>query len=195
MDALLHLKPRAAADYGEPHGQFLPAWRSARLAGYAAPAKPIMTITGIASLAVACFGGMSIVLAAITASLCTGTDPHADPAKRYIAASATVLFYLIGGLCRRDRDLVYRIPKALIAILAGLALIGAIGSNLAAAMEDTNHREAAVITFLATASGMTLGLGRGFLGRGNRELGGMAARPKHNPRFQTATHMETEGRP
>ena len=57
------------------------------------------------------------------------------------------------------------LPKALIAVLAGLALLGAIGGSLAGAMNDADHREASVITFLATASGMTFwGLGSAFWG-------------------------------
>ena len=147
-------------------GQFLPGMAVLRLAGYRTQAKPIMAVTGIASLAAACFGGISIVLAAITASLCTGKDAHADPAKRYIAGISNGVFYLVGGLFAGAIVTLFSVlPQTLIAILAGLALVGAIGSNLTAAMEDAGHREAAVITFLATASGMTLwGLGSAFWG-------------------------------
>ncbi len=147
-------------------GQFLPGMAVLRLAGYRTQAKPIMAVTGIASLAAACFGGISIVLAAITASLCTGKDAHADPAKRYIAGISNGVFYLVGGLFAGAIVTLFSVlPQTLIAILAGLALVGAISSNLTAAMEDAGHREAAVITFLATASGMTLwGLGSAFWG-------------------------------
>ena len=174
-------------------GQFLPGMAVLRLAGYTTPAKPIMTITGIASLAVACFGGISIVLAAITASLCTGKDAHADPAKRYIAGISNGVFYLIGGLFAGAIVTLFTVlPKALIAILAGLALIGAIGSNLAAAMEDTNHREAAVITFLATASGMTIwGLGAAFWGVLIGLLAAWLLKPKAQPTLSDGhTHQK-----
>lgn len=56
----------------------------------------------------------------------------------------------------------FALPKAFVAILAGLALISA---NVHGIFEDENHREASMITFLATASGMTwLGLGSAFWG-------------------------------
>ena len=42
------------------------------------------------------------------------------------------------------------------AAIAGLALIGTIGNGLAAAMAAEREREAALITFLVTASGVTL---------------------------------------
>ncbi|UOO80921.1 benzoate/H(+) symporter BenE family transporter [Uruburuella testudinis] len=147
-------------------GQFLPGMAVLRLAGYRTQARPVMAVTGAASLLTACFGGISIALAAITASLCTGKDAHADPGKRYIAGISNGVFYLIGGLFAGAIVTLFAVlPQALVAILAGLALLGAIGSNIAAAIEDTQHREAAVITFLATASGMTLwGLGSAFWG-------------------------------
>ena len=51
------------------------------------------------------------------------------------------------------------------AVLAGLALIGAITANIMGAINEADHREASIITFLATASGMSfLGLGSAFWG-------------------------------
>lgn len=147
-------------------GQFLPGIAILRLSGYQTPAKPIMAVTGLASLAVACFGGITIVLAAITAALCTGKDAHPDPGKRYIAGISNGVFYLIGGLFAGTIVTLFTVlPKELIAILAGLALLGAIGANMTAAIQDEQNREAAIITFLATASGMSfLGLGSAFWG-------------------------------
>ncbi|HBS77563.1 MAG TPA: benzoate transporter, partial [Pseudomonas sp.] len=56
-------------------------------------------------------------------------------------------------------------PEALIAALAGLALLAAIGGALSAAMSVPADREAALITFLVTASGMSLlGLSAAFWG-------------------------------
>jgi benzoate membrane transport protein len=49
--------------------------------------------------------------------------------------------------------------------IAGLALLGAIGSGLAAAVKDESHREAALITFLVTLSGVVIaGVGSAFWG-------------------------------
>ncbi|WP_228895900.1 benzoate/H(+) symporter BenE family transporter [Pseudoduganella aquatica] len=147
-------------------GQFLPGMAILKLSGYHTSAKPIMGATGIASLAVACFGGITIVIASITAALCTGRDAHEDPARRYVAGMANGVFYIIGGtLAATIVALFASLPKELVAVLAGLALLGAITSNLMGAVEDEQHREASVITFLATASGMSfLGLGSAFWG-------------------------------
>lgn len=147
-------------------GQFLPGMAILHGAGYRVPARPIMTVTGLASLCVAPVGGISIVIAAITAALCTGKEAHDDPARRYIAGLANGGFYLLGG-CFGGAiiGLFAALPGAFVAVLAGLALLGAIGSNLAGAMAETEDREAAVLTFVATASGMTLfGLGSAFWG-------------------------------
>lgn len=147
-------------------GQFLPGMAILRGAGYAIPARPILLVTSVASLLVACFGGVTIVVAAITAALCTGKDAHEDPDKRYVAGIANGVFYLLGGLFSGAIVLLFAaLSKALVAILAGLALIGAITTNLLAVLQDEELREAAMITFLATASGMSYaGLGAAFWG-------------------------------
>lgn len=147
-------------------GQFLPGMAILNLSGYDTPAKPIVMASSIASLAVACVGGITITLAAITAALCTGKDAHELKEKRYIAGVANGVFYLLGGLFAGSIVLVFNLlPKELIAALAGLALMGAISANISVAMKEDNQREPALITFLATASGMQfLGLSSVFWG-------------------------------
>ena len=161
-------------------GQYLPGMAILRGAGYGTPARPIIVATSVSSLAVACFGGISIVIAAITAALCTGKDAHEQADKRYIAGMANGLFYLVGGTFASTIILLFAaLPKALIAVLAGLALIGAIAGSLVNAVNEVDHREASIITFLATASGMTLwGLGSAFWGV---VIGGLAYVLLHKP--------------
>jgi benzoate membrane transport protein len=147
-------------------GQFLPGMAILHLSGYSTSARPIIAATSLASIGVAFFGGITIVVAAITAALCTGKDAHEDPAKRYVAGIANGVFYLIGGTFAGTIVTVFTaLPKELIAVLAGLALIGAIASNITAVVREEDHREASIITFLATASGMSfMGLGSAFWG-------------------------------
>lgn len=147
-------------------GQFLPGMAIIKLSGYDTPAKPIITTTSIASLAVACVGGITIVLASITAALCMGKDAHELKDKRYIAGIANGVFYILGGLFAGSIVMLFSLlPKELVAALAGLALLGAIATNVSVAMKDESERDAALITFLATASGMHfLGLSSVFWG-------------------------------
>lgn len=147
-------------------GQFLPGMAIMKISGYDTPAKPIITTTSIASLAVACVGGITIVLASITAALCMGKDAHELKDKRYIAGIANGLFYILGGLFAGSIVMLFSLlPKELVAALAGLALLGAIAINISTAMKDESGRDAALITFLATASGMHfLGLSSVFWG-------------------------------
>jgi benzoate membrane transport protein len=147
-------------------GQFLPGMAILHLSGYRTPARPIIAATSLASLGVAVFGGITIVVAAITAALCTGKDAHEDPAKRYVAGIANGVFYLIGGTFAGTIVTMFTaLPKEFIAVLAGLALLGAIAANVTTVVREEDHREASVITFLATASGMSfLGLGSAFWG-------------------------------
>lgn len=147
-------------------GQFLPGMAILKLSGYDTPAKPIIAASSIASLAVACVGGITIVLASITAALCTGKDAHELQEKRYIAGIANGLFYILGGLFAGSIVMLFSLlPKELVAALAGLALLGAISSNITLAMKEDSQRDAALITFLATVSGMHfLGLSSVFWG-------------------------------
>ncbi|HLS16433.1 MAG TPA: benzoate/H(+) symporter BenE family transporter [Paenalcaligenes sp.] len=139
-------------------GQYLPGMVVMRLAGYREHSRPIVSVTGIASALVAFFGGISIVLAAITAALCTGEESHKDKDKRYVAGIANGVFYLIGGTLAGSIVLLFTaLPAALIATLAGLALLGAILTNIRLFVEDTDYLEPSLITFLATASGMSIG--------------------------------------
>ncbi|EMG2353446.1 benzoate/H(+) symporter BenE [Acinetobacter baumannii] len=147
-------------------GQFLPGMAIMKLSGYDTPAKPIITATSIASLAVACVGGITIVLASITAALCMGKDAHELKEKRYIAGIANGIFYILGGLFAGSIVMLFSLlPKELVAALAGSALLGAIATNISVAMKNDGQRDAALITFLASASGMHfLGLSSVFWG-------------------------------
>ena len=147
-------------------GQYLPGMTILRLSHYHISSKPIITFTSVMSLVIACFGGVTTTIAAITAALCTGKEANEDPEKRYVAGIFSGIFFLIGGLFSGAIVLVFtHLPKELIAVLAGLALLGAIVVNLMNTIDDPEHREASVITFLATASGMSfLGLGSAFWG-------------------------------
>ena len=147
-------------------GQFLPGMAILHSAGYPTPARPIIVVTSLTSLGTSVFGGITTVLAAITAALCTGKDAHEDPSKRYVAGIANGVFYLIGGTFGGTIIWLFTaLPKEFVAVLAGLALIGAITANVMGAVNDAEHREAAIITFLVTASGMSfMGLGAAFWG-------------------------------
>lgn len=147
-------------------GQYLPGMAIMRLNGYDMPAKPLISVTSVASILVACVGGITIVLASITAALCLGKDAHERKDKRYIAGVANGLFYILGGLFAGSIVMLFSLlPKELVAALAGLALLGAIGSNISMAIQEEAHRDSALITFLATASGMNfLGISSVFWG-------------------------------
>src|SRR5699024_3769180 len=101
-----------------------------------------------------------------TAALCTGKDAHELKEKRYIAGVANGIFYLLGGLFAGSIVMIFSLLLTeLVAALAGLALIGAISANITLAMKDDDQRDSALITFLATASGMHfLGLSSVFCG-------------------------------
>ncbi|QQP98755.1 benzoate/H(+) symporter BenE family transporter [Lysobacter enzymogenes] len=120
------------------------------------PVSPLVGWTGLATLALAPFGAYSLCLAAITAAICMGEDAHEDPRRRYMAAVAAGVFYLITGVFGATVAAAFAaFPQALVMAIAGIALLATIGNGLAAALHDPGEREPALITFLVTASGFT----------------------------------------
>ncbi len=146
--------------------QNLPGVAAIRAAGYQMPVSKLISITGVATLLLAPFGAFALNLAAITAAICMGREAHEDPAKRYTAAVACGLIYCVIGLFGAAvTGVLTAFPRELVVAVAGLALLGSIGGGLAVAVKDDTHREAALITFLVTLSGVTLaGIGSAFWG-------------------------------
>lgn len=134
--------------------------------GYKVPASPLIGWTGLTGLALAPFGGFSFNLAAITAAICMSPDADPDASMRYRAAVWAGVFYLIlGVLGATVASLLTAIPHALVVAIAGLALLGTIGNSLGNALSDTEDRDAALFTFLVTASGLSqFGIGSAFWG-------------------------------
>ncbi|MGO4395952.1 benzoate/H(+) symporter BenE family transporter [Variovorax sp. M-6] len=146
--------------------QNLPGVAAIRAAGYELPVSKLITISGLFTLVLAPFGAFALNLSAITAAICMGREAHEDPARRYTAAvSCGAIYVVIGLFGAAVTGLLTAFPKELVAAIAGLALLGTIGGGLAAAVRDESHREAALITFLVTLSGVTLaGIGSAFWG-------------------------------
>ncbi|MFZ3153592.1 benzoate/H(+) symporter BenE family transporter [Pseudomonas sp.] len=137
--------------------QNLPGMAVLRANGYDVPASPLLTTSGLASMLLAPFGSHGIHMAAISAAICAGPEAHEDPRKRYTAAIWCGLFYGIAGIFGATLAALFAaLPKALILSIAALALFASIIGGLTQAMSEPNEREAALITFLVTASGMTL---------------------------------------
>lgn len=146
--------------------QNVPGIAVLRADGYATPSSPLIATTGIASVVLAPFGSHGINLAAITAAICTGPEAHDDRAKRYTAAVWCGTFYLVAGVFGATISALFgALPKALVVSVAALALFGSIMSGLTNAMQDARQREAALVTFMVTASGLTLlSIGSAFWG-------------------------------
>lgn len=159
--------------------QNLPGFVVLRSAGYQPPSQPILFVTGMASLLLAPFGAHSVNLAAITAAICTDTDAHPDPARRWLVGIFYAGFYLLlAAFAVPLVGLFMAMPHETVAAITGIALIGPLVNALGGMLAESHDREPAVLTFAATASGMTLlgvgsafwGLVAGFLALGVRRL-------------------------
>jgi len=146
--------------------QNLPGVAVIRASGYDLPVSRLITLTGLATLVLAPFGAFALNFSAITAAMCMGPEAHEDRSRRYTAAvSCGALYVAIGLFGAVITGLLTAFPKELVVAIAGLALLGTIGNGLAAALRDESHREAALITFLVTLSGVVVaGVGSAFWG-------------------------------
>lgn len=146
--------------------QNLPGVAVMRATGYQMPVSALVTMTGLATLVLAPFGAFALNFSAITAAICMGPEAHEDPRRRYTAAASCGAFYIVIGIFGAVvTGLLTAFPKELVVAIAGLALLGTIGNGLATALRDEPHREAALITFLVTLSGVVIGgVGSAFWG-------------------------------
>ncbi|GFM62941.1 benzoate/H(+) symporter BenE family transporter [Pseudomonas capsici] len=137
--------------------QNMPGIAVLRADGYHTPSSPLITATGITSLLTAPFGCHGLNLAAISAAICTSPNAHEDKSKRYTAAVWCGVFYGVAGIFGATLAALFAaFPKELVLSIAALALFGSLINGLTVAMNEPREREAALITFMVTASGLTL---------------------------------------
>jgi len=134
--------------------------------GYKPPVSRIIGWSGFTNILVAPFGGYALNLAAITAAFCLGPEAHPDPRRRYPAAIFAGVFYaLIGIFGATIVALFNAFPRELILAVAGFGLLGTITNGLTLALKEERFREASVVTFFVTLSGvMLLGISSAFWG-------------------------------
>ncbi|WP_377268819.1 benzoate/H(+) symporter BenE family transporter [Peterkaempfera sp. SMS 1(5)a] len=161
--------------------------------GYRPPLRPVLATTGIATMAGAPFGGHAVNLAAITAALAAGPDAHPDPRRRWIASVTGGVVYIALGLSTGlTLSLITDSPPLLIETVAGLALLGTLGSAVHSAVQDSGQRDAAVVTLVVTASGIApFGIGAALWGL----LAGLAFRAFFGGTPQPAPTAEPEREP
>ena len=134
--------------------------------GYRPPVSSLMSWTGVTALLLSPFGGFSVCVAAITAAICMSDEVDADPQQRWRAAALAGVFYLLAGASGALIAVLFSaLPAVLIEALAGLALLATLGGSLHRALDVPAERDSALITFLITASGVSLlGIGPAFWG-------------------------------
>ena len=171
--------------------QNLPGLATLHAHGYRPPVSPLIGWTGLAGLLLAPFGGFALNLAAITAALCMGKEADPEPHRRYLAACCAGVFYLLTALLGSTvASLFALLPRELIVAIAGLALLGTLGGSLKQALEVESEREAALITLLVTAAGVSFfGIGAPFWGLLAGVLTGLCARRGWLPWGRKALRM------
>ncbi|MDX7745833.1 benzoate/H(+) symporter BenE family transporter [Aeromonas veronii] len=137
--------------------QNMPGIAILRAHGYQPSTSSLISWTGLTGLLLAPFGGYAFNLAAITAAICMGKEVDSDTKRRWPAAVWAGCFYLVTGCFGATVAALFSaFPAALVTCVAGLALLGTIGSSLHSALQQDEAREAALLTFIITASGISL---------------------------------------
>lgn len=146
--------------------QYLPGLAMIKSYGYEPNVKHLIGWTGTAQMILAPFGCFSVNIAAISAAISLDDQAHPNPEKRYIAGISCGFFYILMGIFAATlTSLLFSFPSIFITALAGIALFGTIGHNLAIAFHSIDDREAALLTFLFSASGVQFfGIGSAFWG-------------------------------
>jgi benzoate membrane transport protein len=146
--------------------QNLPGIAVMRAFGYQAPISPVISGTGFATLLLAPFGAFGINFAAITAAIVMGPEAHADSTRRYAGSIAAGVLYIFVAFFAATITLFFQaLPREFVLALAGIALFSTIAASLSLGLKDETSRDPAVLTFLVTASGLTiLGVGSAFWG-------------------------------
>lgn len=146
--------------------QYLPGIAMIKSYGYTPHVNQLIGWTGTTQAILAPFGCYTVNIAAISAAVSLDDQVHPDPSKRYIAGISCGFFYILMGVFAATlTSLLMSFPSLFIIALAGIALFGTISHNIALAFHDVNDREAALLTFLCSASGIQFfGIGSAFWG-------------------------------
>lgn len=146
--------------------QNLPGLAVLKANGFEVPPAPLFVLTGIVSAVTAFFGGHSSNLAAITAAICAGPEAHPERGKRWPApVAAGVVYLLLAPGASLAAAFIVASPPLLIQAVAGLALLSSLAASLSGALATEEMRLPAILTFVTTASGITIiGVGAPFWG-------------------------------
>lgn len=146
--------------------QYLPGIAMIKSYGYQPHVNQLIGWTGLTQAVLAPFGCYTVNIAAISAAVSLDDQVHPDPSKRYIAGISCGFFYILMGLFAATlTSLLMSFPHLFIVALAGIALFGTISHNIAIAFYEVKDREAALLTFLFSASSVQFfGIGSAFWG-------------------------------
>lgn len=167
-----HFNPTVLIGLGLPiylvtmASQNLPGFAVLRANGYQPPVTAALGVTGVISAVIALAGSHPVNMAAITAAICVGDDVHPDRARRWMVGLAYAVMWIgLGVLGPVIIPTILAMPKSIIAVVAGLALIVPLMGAAASAFETAETRFAAAATFVVTASGIAaFGIGAAFWG-------------------------------
>jgi len=146
--------------------QYAPGFAVLKSAKYQPQIKYSILTGGIISLITAPFGNTGVNTSTITANIAVGEHADPDPTTRYSAGVVCGVFYIVAAFFTIPIiDLFRAVPPAMMAAIAGLALLPALANALHESVAAARGRENAMITLLITISGISpLGLASPFWG-------------------------------
>ena len=133
-----------------------PAVGALERSGYKVPTNNILTVSGILSIFTSFFGGQSANVAGMMTTIASDEE-SGDTDKRYVASVISSVIMLIFGLFAWALvPLMFELPEALMAMLAGFVLIGVFASTMRTSFSTSKNTMAVVFTFIISVSGISI---------------------------------------
>jgi benzoate membrane transport protein len=128
-----------------------------RANGYRAPVNAIMIFSGLGSILTAPFLGHGVNIAAPMTAICASPQAHSNPRGRYAASAIQGACFIAFGLVGATAiSLIQAFPAALVAVVAGLALLPVILQALQLSVAQSEHALGAAFALLIGASGISI---------------------------------------
>lgn len=133
-----------------------PAVGALERSGYKVPTNNILTVSGILSIFTSFFGGQSANVAGMMTTIASDEE-SGDTDKRYVASVISSIIMLIFGLFAWALvPLMFELPEALMAMLAGFVLIGVFASTMRTSFGNSKYQMAVIFTYITSVSGISI---------------------------------------
>ena len=133
-----------------------PAVGALNRGGYNVPTNNILTVSGILSIFTSFFGGQSANVAGMMTTIASDEE-SGETDKRYVASIiSSIIMLIFGRFAWALVPLMFELPEALMAMLAGFVLIGVFASTMRTSFGNSKYQMAVIFTYIISVSGISI---------------------------------------